>query len=249
MQVLSFRWYAKYGHFLRAEANVNALTYPLPPRTAVLGLLGALLGLAKDSLPEVLGNAYVAITFRHGLPPKFWHRVKLRKDPPTALSYTIKARQKAERSGTAEKASLHLQEWLWRPEFEIHVALPDQPECFAELVARIEQQRWHFSPCMGVSELLAQVRFLQCCEAIPVTQTPVHLSGLGPKPALQRLVVADNLGIQLLRMPYQVDSHRVFQHCDYYLEYQGRTFPVETQQAWYLPQLELNVVLSQHNDG
>lgn len=29
MDTLSFRWSAKYGHF-RAEANVNALSYPAP---------------------------------------------------------------------------------------------------------------------------------------------------------------------------------------------------------------------------
>ena len=50
MEVVTFVWQAKYGHFLRAESNVNALTYPVPPRTAVLGLLGAILGLEKDAL-------------------------------------------------------------------------------------------------------------------------------------------------------------------------------------------------------
>ena len=100
MPVLSFRWFAKYGHFLRAEANVSALSYPIPPRTAVLGLLGAILGLEKDQLPEILGNAQVAIGGT--LPSRFWHRIKLRKDPPTALPRIIKKGQKG------NEYSLHL---------------------------------------------------------------------------------------------------------------------------------------------
>ena len=149
MQVLSLRWYAKYGHFLRAEANVNALSYPLPPRTAILGILGAILGLAKDTLPEVLGNTKVAIGGK--LPQRFWHRIKLRTNMPAPLPLTIKKSQKGTSKGSKEDVKLTLQEWLWQPDFLVHIAMPDNPKVFTELCARIEQRRWHFSPSMGLS--------------------------------------------------------------------------------------------------
>src|SRR5207302_1999151 len=50
MKVVCFEYRAKYGHFLRAEANANGVTYPVPPRTALLGLIAAVLGLPKDAL-------------------------------------------------------------------------------------------------------------------------------------------------------------------------------------------------------
>ena len=37
MRVVCFRCFGKYGHFLRAEANANGITYPFPPRTVLLG--------------------------------------------------------------------------------------------------------------------------------------------------------------------------------------------------------------------
>ena len=92
MDVLSCRWSAKYGHFLRAEANVNALTYPAPPRTVVLGLLAAILGLEKDALATELADAKVAVS--GPIPTRFWHRVKLRKDPPAALPWEVKRNQR-----------------------------------------------------------------------------------------------------------------------------------------------------------
>lgn len=235
MNVLSFRWFAKYGHFLRAEANTSALTYPVPPRTAVLGMLAAVLGLEKDRLPEVLQNAHIALTFPKGIPQRFTHRVKLRKDPPTALAWTIKKTQKIDKETAPEKATLNLQEWLWKPDFQVHIALPEQPELFSELVERIKNCRWHFCPCMGLSELLAEIEFLECTTATLCAAGQIEIHGLCPTLAVEKVFAnQDNLGIQLLRLPHKVNSERVFEHQSYYLEYQGQPFAIKTNKVWAL---------------
>ena len=41
MRVVRFRYQGRVGHFLRAEMNASALSYPVPPRTALLGLWSA----------------------------------------------------------------------------------------------------------------------------------------------------------------------------------------------------------------
>jgi len=232
MQVLSLRWYAKYGHFLRAEANVNALSYPLPPRTAILGMLGAILGLAKDTLPEVLGNTKVAIGGK--LPQRFWHRIKLRTNMPAPLPLTIKKSQKGTSKGSKEDVKLTLQEWLWQPDFLVHIAMPDNPKVFTELCARIEQRRWHFSPSMGLSELLANVELIGNSLAKPVAAGQIKIASIFPQTAGRVLNTGESLGIHLLRMPHSVDCERIFSHQSYYLEHQGRSFTVETEQAWEL---------------
>ena len=234
MPVLSFRWFAKYGHFLRAEANVSALSYPIPPRTAVLGLLGAILGLEKDQLPEILGNAQVAIGGT--LPSRFWHRIKLRKDPPTALPRIIKKGQKGNK-GSDEQATLVLQEWLWQPSFLIHVAMPDNQAVFTELYERIAQRRWYFSPCMGLSELLAEVELIGIAAAKPVPAGKVKITSIFPQSAGRVLNSETKLGIHLLRMPREVSPDRVFSHQNYYIEHQGQAFIVETEQAWSLDEI------------
>jgi CRISPR-associated protein Cas5h len=229
MQVLSLRWYAKYGHFLRAEANANALSYPVPPRTAVLGMLGAILGLEKDSLSEVLGDAQVAIG--GALPQRFWHRIKLRKDPPTALPLTIKKGQKGS-TGSDEKATLILQEWMWKPDFLIHIVMPNDVELFSKLCKRVADRQWYFSPCMGLSELLAKVELIGISEAKHLPYGERKIASIFPQSAGRVLNTDENLGIHLLRMPHSVDSERVFSHQGYYLEHQGRALKVATDQAW-----------------
>jgi CRISPR-associated protein Cas5h len=229
MDTLSFRWTAKYGHFLRAEANVNALSYPAPPRTAVLGLLAAILGLEKEALAVELAMVRVAVS---GAPPRrFWHRVKLRKDPPAALPLTVKRTQRGAANPTPEKAMLHHQEWLLQPDYRVHVAWPEQPARFAELVERIRQRRWHFTPCMGLSELLADVVFIAQQSALPLPASRHLIHGLCPAGDV-RLLTEDGLGVHLLRLPRHVSPERVFVHAPYYLEHRGQPFPVETGAAW-----------------
>src|SRR6185437_9281402 len=90
MRVVCFRYHGKVGHFLRAEANVDGLTYPVPPPTALLGLAGAVLGLGKDEPQEKLAGARFAAAPIGPLPLRFWHTTNVRKDPPAALPYHVK---------------------------------------------------------------------------------------------------------------------------------------------------------------
>lgn len=229
MDILSFRWSAKYGHFLRAEANVNALSYPAPPRTAVLGMLAAILGLEKDALATELAEIRVAVGGT--VPSRFWHRVKLRKDPPTALPWEVKRNQRGAENPAPEKATLLNQEWLLKPDFRVQIAWPEQPARFAELVERIRERRWHFSPCMGLSELLCDVEFVACQTAKPLPAGCHVVQGLCPAEKVG-LVATDGLGVHLLRLPHSVSAERVFRHVSYYLEHRGQPFPVETDVAW-----------------
>jgi CRISPR-associated protein Cas5h len=229
MDTLSFNWSAKYGHFLRAEATVNALSYPLPPRTAVLGLLGAILGLEKDALAADLAEVQVAVS--GPIPRRFWHRVKLRKDPPAALPCEIKRTQRGAEKPAPEKAALLNQEWLLAPRYRVHVAWPDQPACFDELAARITDRRWHFTPCMGLSELLCDVDLIACESAVALPPGRHVVQGVCLADET-RLLAEDGLGVHLLRMPRSVSATRVFQHAPYYLEHRGQPFPVETETAW-----------------
>lgn len=229
MDVLSFRWSAKYGHFLRAEANVNALSYPAPPRTAVLGMLAAILGLEKDALATELADVRVAVS--GAVPARFWHRVKLRKDPPASLPWEIKHTQRGAENPAPEKATLLNQEWLLKPDFRVDIAWPEQPVRFTELVERIRERRWHFSPCMGLSELLCDVEFLACQTASRLPAGRYTVQGLCPADPV-KLIAVDGLGVHLLRLPQSVSADRVFRHVPYYLEHRGQPFPVETDAAW-----------------
>src|SRR5580704_13693090 len=133
MNVVAFTYSAKFGHFLRAEANANGVTYPVPPRTALLGLVGAVLGLEKDMPQQHLAEARLAVGGE--LPKRFWHKTNVRKDPPAPLPFRIKVTDKG--SSSEQRNFRFPQEWLWRPSFRVWAALPG--EYHPEFAARLRE--------------------------------------------------------------------------------------------------------------
>lgn len=229
MQVVCFRYCGKYGHFLRAEANANGITYPYPPRTVLLGLVGAILGLKKDEPQVRLAEAKMAVG---GMPPqRFWHKTNVRKDPPAPLPYTVKARDKG--TSSEQRNFRFPQEWLWRPDYHVWAALPGDDH--AEFVARLRERRWHYTPSLGLAFLFADLELMYEVDAEPMPDEVHAVSTLTPQMGSEldtAAAAAANLGLVALRMPATATADRVFTHKAYWFEYQGRPFPVRTRDAW-----------------
>ncbi|MDQ3399264.1 MAG: CRISPR-associated protein Cas5 [Deinococcota bacterium] len=230
--VVVFRYWGRFGHFLRAEASASALSYPVPPRTVLLGLTGAVLGLEKDAPQEVLKDALFAVSGAQ--PPTHWHRAKFRKDPPAALAMRIKAGAKG--SEAPEKATLIKQEWLLNPDYHITANLPEPYH--AQLVKRLEERHWHYSPCLGLSEMNAELELVSTGTATPIDgEQPLACHSLIRQDKVtvegQRFL-EDRLEIQVLRMPRAVTADRVFIHANYLIERCGRPIPVRTADAWHV---------------
>ncbi len=229
--VVRFRFHGRMAHFARAETQTTILSYPVPPRTALLGLAGAILGMPKDAAPVLLQQAQVAVAGR--VLRSHWHTAKLRKDPPEALPPRITSKQAAERSTRPEKASLITQEWLIGPDYTVWMVLPHPYH--VELRDRVFDKRWHFSPCLGLSEMMASLSDGQ----------EFGLEALDPGTYRIRSVVrwksaeidvADaldrSLGLSILSMPREVTLDRVFTHERYVIEAQGGAVRVRTNNAY-----------------
>lgn len=228
MKVVCFEYKAKYGHFLRAEANANGVTYPVPPRTALLGLIAAVLGLPKDALARELADAHVALG--GALPHRFWHKTNVRKDPPAPLSWRVNVTDKG--SSSAQRNFRFPQEWLWQPSYRVWASLPGTHQ--ADLVGRLQDRRWHYTPCMGLSEMFAELDFLHEGDAEPLPMGTYSIGSVAAHDSgrVDTSKAADaGLTLQSLRMPVGVTEDRVFHHRTYWLEHRGRPFPFETDRA------------------
>lgn len=244
MRFLRFDWSGRFGHFRRAEANRSAMTYPVPPRTAVLGLLACLLGHEKDRAPVTL--AHLRIAWGGPIPHRFWHQVKFRKDPPSPLPWSVSRDHKAKQKTGPEAPTLQPMELMLNPRFWIVVASDGPQEVLAELEQRLRERKWHFTPCVGLSEYLADLTLLDAGVAHPVMPGMHTVQGCCPADLVKLMApssaaapeeapnspLARPLHVTLLRMPSQVDSERNFIHRGYYLEADGRGLPVETASAW-----------------
>lgn len=226
-----FRLHGRLAHFARAETQTTVLSYPVPPRTALVGLAGAVLGMSKDTAPVLLASAQIAVTGKAA--KSHWHTAKLRKDPPEALPRRVSASQRMEKATRHEKAGLITQEWLLDPEYTVWMALPaPYQEALAE---RLRERRWHFSPCLGLSEMTASLSDVDECA---ITKLPVgrySVRTVFPKDQAE-VDVADalerSLGLGIVSMPHSVSADRVFRHRHYVLEVAGTEVQLRSPHAW-----------------
>jgi len=231
MELINFRLSGRFAHFLRAEASASALSYPIPPRTVILGILGAVLGLSKDEPQIIIEPADIALSGK--LPKTHWHRAKFRKDPPAQLPRFIRKTQKLERNTTPEKATLILQEWLFEPNYTVWVSIPEPHH--TDLKDRLIKRQWYFSPSLGLSEMIADIEYLGTndCMLLPkgtYDVQSVFQQGVGVLE--MEKIFEKELVIHSLQMPRSVTADRVFSHSSYFVERDGRAVPVETAQAY-----------------
>lgn len=80
MEILSIDISGKFAHFRKYYANNTAMSYALPPRTTVMGMLAAILGLPRDSYYTALASDRIRIGIRIVSPiKKSFHRLNLLK--------------------------------------------------------------------------------------------------------------------------------------------------------------------------
>jgi len=232
-RLISFKIRGRFGHFLRAEAGASALSYPVPPRTAIMGMIGAVLGLEKDQPQQVLEPMSVALSGE--IPMTHWHKAKFRKDPPEAIPSKVLRTQKAEKTTKPEQATLIGQEWLIDPAYCVWVSLPaGYSDDFEQ---RLVQRRWYYQPCLGISEMMADLEYLETVDSqlLPSGSYDVASIIRQREAELDTYGISDagtELAVQLLRMPRVVTTDRVFAHESYFIEKKGRPIRVRTDCAY-----------------
>jgi CRISPR-associated protein Cas5h len=61
MEIISFDISGKFAHFRKYFTNNTALSFSIPPRTTIMGILAAICGLPKDSYYEVFSSNNIDI--------------------------------------------------------------------------------------------------------------------------------------------------------------------------------------------
>jgi CRISPR-associated protein Cas5h len=70
MEILTFDISGKLAHFRKFFANNTALSYSIPPRTTIIGILGGILGYEKDQYYEALATENLQHSIRVMAPIK-----------------------------------------------------------------------------------------------------------------------------------------------------------------------------------
>ena len=156
MKVLVFDIASDYAHFRQPYSTTSSLTYAIPPRTAVLGIVGAILGIESggfgksEHVPE-LGTSNVRIGVRVMKPIE---KVRFNMN----YSYT--------KADVATKNVLHIQvpvEMVKEPIYRLYISADDA--VFKQLENFVSKKECYYTPCLGITEFIARVEYVGTYEA------------------------------------------------------------------------------------
>jgi len=146
-RVLAFTLTGQFGHFRRGYATRTGLTYPFPPKTAIAGVIGAVLGIPKPHPAWTLDPEALAVAVKPNVPLRtLMIPITFRQAPPG-------------RGSDAQLATLIPLEFLVRPSYTVYVSLADEAR-MAELQQRLEDHTCIYTPYLGITELIADLAYL-----------------------------------------------------------------------------------------
>ena len=174
--VLVFDISSEYGHFRKFNTTTSPLTYSVPTRPAIAGLIGSILGIEREiaankfregatPLLELLSQKNASIGVQLLNPVK---KVNIGFNLLSTKNfrdyYNIHDK---DTTGSIKDAYRRTQiefELLKNPAFRIFISWQNTT-LFNELISRIKNNQTHFTPYLGLSQFTAIVKFVNVVRA------------------------------------------------------------------------------------
>jgi len=149
-KALVFDLWGDYGHFRKIETTTSPLTYSIPTVTALNGLIAAILGFSRDSYYKIFSRENIKFGIRVQNPIKKVNvSINLVNTSDGFFLWDIK---EDPRSPTPF-------EFLKEPYYRIYVWIKDK-RIYGDLKRHLEEHKSVFTPYMGLSELIANFKFI-----------------------------------------------------------------------------------------
>jgi len=152
MEVLVFEIFAPFGHFRIPYTTTSPLTYSIPPKTAVAGMVGGIIGLDKKDYLKCFNNDNFKIAIQILNPIKMIH---INENFLNVKSIKFFARWK---KNSNPRTQINV-EFLKEPKYRIYFFHSDE-NIYSELKKRLSAHQSYYTLCMGLSECLANYNYL-----------------------------------------------------------------------------------------
>ena len=167
-KLLVFDIGSEYGHFRKFNTTTSPLTYSIPTRPAITGLLGAILGIERElsagNFPKgVIPVSEVFAKDKANIAVQLMSPVK-----KVNIAFNLLDTEKASASFFNIKKRTQIEfELLKDPSFRLFISLKDA-KVFEELINRIQENRTFFTPYLGLSQFTSIVKFIGLIDAKPL---------------------------------------------------------------------------------
>jgi len=209
-QIIVFDVEGEYGHFRKFNTTTSPLTYAVPPRTALVGIIGAILGIERE---QGLGHyAEGQIPLSDLLSPEKAQIAVQVLNPiqKTQMAFNL-INTKSSFFNIENRTQIEF-ELLKKPKFRIFLRW-DEVEMLEELAKKINSRSNHFTVCLGLSQLIANTHWVGtfACQLLYDTDFVPVIS------AVKMSLLNQNDPIKLQNNPqfrYLSDTHPIYMTAD-----------------------------------
>ncbi len=164
-KILIFDLYGEYGHFRKFNTTSSPLTYSAPTRSALIGVLGAILGVERETGPNQYAKDTIPLCDFFS---KEQAEIAIQVVNPVQkvnIGFNLLKTQKiAKTFFNIEKRTQTEFELLKNPKFRIFV-YHSEPTVLQELSDRIKQRKHFFTPYLGLSQFTAIIDWVGLTDA------------------------------------------------------------------------------------
>ncbi len=159
-EILIFDISSEYGHFRKYNTTTSPLTYSIPTRTAIAGILGAILGMEREVADGVYPEGAIPVQ-------EFFS--KTNSDIAIQIINPVKKENVAMNLINTKKSFYDLTkagrtqisfELIKNARYRIFFSLNNNESVFKELTKRIKSKNHHFSPYLGLAQFTASIDFV-----------------------------------------------------------------------------------------
>ena len=154
MKVIGFNLSGKYALFTKPYTKNQPQSFIIPPKTAIAGMIGGILGFRRDEYQEKLKNLKYSVVVRDF--KKYTTRFNLLQGKNATFSYSKNPLRNPPERGQRSPTTFEL---LKNPSWDIFVSLED--ELLEKLQYRIKRNLYVYEPYLGVANAFAKLNLFQ----------------------------------------------------------------------------------------
>lgn len=222
--VLVFDIFGDYGQFKKFFTNMSPLTFDLPPRTALMGIIGAIGGISKDENPEFFSkdNCFISL--------KIMSNLKKTKIP---MNY-LKTVSRTEISRFKNHKPTNI-EFLKNPRYRIYFHHIDEI-FFSSFCMNIKEHKTVYTPSLGIAGCLLNFEFVGLFD-IEKKQINdfINIDSVALETNVLDIDFNSNVKIKRTTLPLEMKNNReVTSYGNLFYETTGETMSLKTKECFCL---------------
>jgi CRISPR-associated protein Cas5h len=209
-KVLVFDVWGDYAHFRRFYTTTSPLSFPIPPRTALCGLLGAIIGLEKEDNDYLnyfsTESAFIALKLLNPIKKTIIAENLINTKPGVVKGPGMNL--------ISNRTQIRF-EFLKDQKYRIYFCCPNQEDIiYQRLKNNLSQHKAVYTPCLGLSENIANFKFVGefSINFLPPKNNYVFISTILP---LQKISKKEGIMFERegeyfsISMPVELNTQRV----------------------------------------